>query len=149
MPHICFLLFMSTNTALVLAPSHCSPPPWSVRTQFLPSTQGHHSCLLTWQIRWCYTFRAGSGFMLTSCAPSCTIMSPPRICMHTQCFIPLTSPNMQWSYFFTPSYPLFPLSGTPFPPFAMHHLHIHFLGPFSAFPNPSRWSNILLCSPEN
>lgn len=56
MPHICFLLFVSTHTALVLAPSHCLPLPWSFCT-ISPFTQGHHSCLLTWQICWWYTLQ--------------------------------------------------------------------------------------------
>lgn len=36
MPHICFFVSMSINTALVLAPSHCLPPAWSFYTHFFP-----------------------------------------------------------------------------------------------------------------
>lgn len=52
MPHICFLFFVSTNTVLVLTPSHRLPPSWSFCAWFLPFTWGHHSWLLTWQIWW-------------------------------------------------------------------------------------------------
>lgn len=143
MPHVCFLLFMSTNSVLVLTPSRCFPPPWSFCVWFLPFPRGHHRCLLTWQIWWRYTLQLQD---LQSWLQSQANITCPIVCYHGlptnfMYTLPLTP---SWAYFSMPSYSLFPLSGMPFSLFATHPIHKHLSGVFSsAFPNPSRWSNIL------